>query len=328
MAKKPVKVETLTHAGAARRNIPTAEYQSVAERIEEQNPTEPAHYQRARPLAEGETRERDQDLDPQIIWRGARLRVSKEQARRLLETGEVEIGDAQLVWRGKDRQDWSDLVVPTPPIYIQEKVHPKAIIDDLERRKKEPADQADMFADFNGLDDPEARTEFYQHDQHWSNRFVLGDSLGVMASLAERESLRGKVQCIYFDPPYGIKFNSNWQVSTLSRDVKDGKQQDVSREPEQIKAFRDTWKDGIHSYLTYLRDRLTVARESCWRRAARSSFKLATRTCTACGSDRRGVRGREPCQPDCISDNYRPREFHFGICVELLALVCTTDRQP
>jgi adenine-specific DNA-methyltransferase len=245
MAKKPVKVETLTHAGAARRNIPTAEYQSVAERIEEQNPTEPAHYQRARPLAEGETRERDQDLDPQIIWRGARLRVSKEQARRLLETGEVEIGDAQLVWRGKDRQDWSDLVVPTPPIYIQEKVHPKAIIDDLERRKKEPADQADMFADFNGLDDPEARTEFYQHDQHWSNRFVLGDSLGVMASLAERESLRGKVQCIYFDPPYGIKFNSNWQVSTLSRDVKDGKQQDVSREPEQIKAFRDTWKDGI-----------------------------------------------------------------------------------
>ena len=118
-----------------------------------------------------------------------------------------------------------------------------------------------MFADFNGLDDPEARTEFYQHDQHWSNRFVLGDSLAVMASLAEREGLRGKVQCIYFDPPYGIKFNSNWQVSTLSRDVKDGKQQDVSREPEQIKAFRDTWKDGIHSYLTYLRDRLTVARE-------------------------------------------------------------------
>ena len=261
MAKKPVKVETLRHDIAARRNIPTAEYQSVAERIEEQNPTEPEHYNRARPLAEGETRERDHDLDPQIIWQGARVRVSKEQARRLLETGEIEIGDAQLVWRGKDRQDWSDLVVPTPPIYIQEKVHPKAIIDDLERRKKEPVDQADMFADFNGLDDPEARTEFYQHDQHWSNRFILGDSLAVMASLAEREGLKGKVQCIYFDPPYGIRFNSNWQVSTLSRDVKDGKQQDVSREPEQIKAFRDTWKDGIHSYLTYLRDRLTVARE-------------------------------------------------------------------
>jgi adenine-specific DNA-methyltransferase len=261
MAKKPVKVETLTHDKAARRNIPTAEYQSVAERIEEQNPSEPAHYQRARPLAEGEARERDEDLDPQIIWQGARIRVSKEQARRLLETGEIEIGDAQLVWRGKDRQDWSDLVVPTPPIYIQEKVHPKAIIDDLGRRRKEPADAPDLFADFNGLDDPEARTEFYQHEQHWSNRFILGDSLAVMARLAEREGLRGKVQCIYFDPPYGIKFNSNWQVSTLSRDVKDGKQQDVSREPQQIKAFRDTWKDGIHSYLTYLRDRLTVARE-------------------------------------------------------------------
>ena len=81
-----------------------------------------------------------------------------------------------------------------------------------------------------------------------------------MASLAERESLKGKVQCIYFDPPYGIKFNSNWQVSTQSRDVKDGKQVDISREPEQVKAFRDTWKDGVHSYLTYLRDRLTAMR--------------------------------------------------------------------
>jgi adenine-specific DNA-methyltransferase len=255
------KVETLTHDQAARRNIPTAEYQSVAERIEEQNPTEPANYKRARPVARSETRERDEDLDPQIIWRGARIRVSKEQARRLLEKGEVEIGDAQLVWRGKDRQDWSDLVVPTPPLYIQEKIHPKAIIDDLKRCKKETTDAPDLFADFNGLDDPEARTEFYQHDQHWSNRFILGDSLAVMASLAEREGLRGKVQCIYFDPPYGVRFNSNWQVSTLSRDVKDGKQQDVSREPEQIKAFRDTWKDGIHSYLTYLRDRLAVTRE-------------------------------------------------------------------
>ncbi|MGH6876667.1 MAG: site-specific DNA-methyltransferase, partial [Rhizomicrobium sp.] len=118
----------------------------------------------------------------------------------------------------------------------------------------------DLFADFNGIT-PEQRAEFYQHDQNWSNRMILGDSLQVMASLAERESLKGKVQCIYFDPPYGIQFNSNWQVSTQSRDVKDGKQTDISREPEQVKAFRDTWKDGIHSYLTYLRDRLTVMRD-------------------------------------------------------------------
>jgi adenine-specific DNA-methyltransferase len=261
MTKKPVNVETLKHDKAARRNIPTAEYQSVAERIEEQNPAEPTRYNRSTPLAEGATREREEDLDPQIIWRGARIRVSKEQVRQLLEKGEVEIGDAQLVWRGKDRQDWFDLVVPTPPLYIQEKIHPKAIIDDLKRRKKEMTDAPDLFADFNGLDDPDARTEFYQHDQNWSNRFILGDSLAVMASLAEREALRGKVQSIYLDPPYGIEFKSNWQVSTLSRDVKDGKQQDISREPEQIKAFRDTWKDSIHSYLTYLRDRLTVARE-------------------------------------------------------------------
>ena len=90
---------------------------------------------------------------------------------------------------------------------------------------------------------------------------ILGDSLQVMASLAEREGLRGKVQCIYFDPPYGIKFNSNFQWSTTSRDVKDGKADHITREPEQVKAFRDTWRDGIHCYLTYLRDRLTVARD-------------------------------------------------------------------
>src|SRR5215472_9930146 len=90
---------------------------------------------------------------------------------------------------------------------------------------------------------------------------ILGDSLQVMASLAEREGLRGKVQCIYFDPPYGIKFNSNFQWSTTSRDVKDGNAGHITREPEQVKAFRDTWRDGIHSYLTYLRDRLTVARD-------------------------------------------------------------------
>ena len=228
-------------------------------------PFKPARYQRATPLAKGETRERNADLDPQIVWRGMRITLSQAQRKQLQETGEVELGDAQLVWRGKDTQDWSDLVVNPPPIYIQEKVQPKAIIEGIRKESRARAeaktDAPDLFADFNGLDDPEARLEFYQHDQHWSNRMILGDSLQVMASLAEREGLRGKVQCIYFDPPYGIKFNSNWQVSTQSRDVKDGKREDVSREPEQVKAFRDTWKDGIHSYLTYLRDRLTVARE-------------------------------------------------------------------
>ena len=174
--------------------------------------------------------------------------------------------DPQLVWRGKDQQDWSDLVVPTPPLYIQEKVHPKALIDDLLRRSKERAAQSDglfgdLFQDFDGLPKDADKTEFYQHDANWANRMILGDSLQVMASLAEREGLRGKVQCIYFDPPYGIKFNSNFQWSTTSRDVKDGNSDHITREPEQVKAFRDTWRDGIHSYMTYLRDRLTVARD-------------------------------------------------------------------
>ena len=261
-ARSPTKsVETLTHDEAARKNIPTAELQSFAEAEEAITGFAPESYPRARPLLKGETRPRDPDLDPQIVWNGARIRLTREQVRALVETGETAIGDAQLVWRGKDQQDWSDLIVQAPPLYIQEKIHPKAIIDDLRRAAGRADDEApDLFSDFNGLD-PEARTEFYAHDQHWSNRMILGDSLQVMASLAQREAMKGQVQCIYFDPPYGIKFNSNWQVSTQSRDVKDGKQTDISREPEQVKAFRDTWKDGIHSYLTYLRDRLTVARE-------------------------------------------------------------------
>lgn len=262
--KGPKQVETLVHDEATRRNIPTAELSSLAERIEEQNPFEPVAYERASRLKEGETRERDEDLDPQITWKGTSLRLTKEQIETLKSGDKVELGDAQLVWRGKDQQDWSDLIVQAPPLYIQEKVHPKAIIEDLKRQTKERQDEQegtfDLFGDFNGLD-PEAKTEFYQHDQHWQNRMILGDSLQVMASLAERENLRGKVQCIYFDPPYGIKFNSNWQVSTQSRDVKDGKLEQITREPEQVKAFRDTWKDGIHSYLTYLRDRLTAARD-------------------------------------------------------------------
>ena len=219
--KKPVAVEATTHRSAKRLNIPSAQHDSIVPDAD-RNPR-PVCYQRNR------------DLDP------------------------------QLVWRGKDEQDWSDLVVPAPPLYIQEKIQPKALVDDLlretkARRDEENPPQPSLFADFNGLPGGAERTEFYQHEANWSNRMILGDSLRVMASLAEREGLRGKVQCIYFDPPYGIKFNSNFQWSTTSRDVKDGKQEHISREPEQVKAFRDTWRDGIHSYLTYLRDRLTVAR--------------------------------------------------------------------
>jgi adenine-specific DNA-methyltransferase len=218
-------VETITHTEDKRKNIPTIEYRSMV-REDQQSPV-PVRYPR------------NPDLDP------------------------------QLVWRGKDEQDWSDLVVHAPPLYIQEKVHPKVLIDDLVRQteksrwesKGSKLVQLDLFSDFNGVPEGDAKTEFYQHDQHWSNRMILGDSLQVMASLAEREGLRGKVQCIYLDPPYGIKFDSNFQWSTTTYKVTDGKRDQITREPEQVKAFRDTWRDGIHSFLTYLRDRLTVARD-------------------------------------------------------------------
>jgi len=167
MAKKPLEIETLRHTDATRINIPTAEYEGVMS-ADNLSPVQVA-YQR-----------RNRDLDP------------------------------QLVWRGKDEQDWSDLVVAAPPLYIQEKVHPKVLIEELrretsERRKEDTGAMPDLFGDFNRLKDQKAETEFYQHEQHWSNRMISGDSLAVMASLAEREGQRGKVQCIYFDPPYGIK---------------------------------------------------------------------------------------------------------------------------
>ena len=194
--KVPKTVATLRHDDASRKNIPTAEFQSVMRR-DEQSPIQVAYERRNR------------DLDP------------------------------QLVWRGKDEQDWSDLVVQAPTLYIQEKVHPKVLVDDLMRRTKQGTaaePQFDLFADFNGLSDLGAETEFYQHDANWTNRMILGDSLQVMASLAEREGLRGKVQCIYLDPPYGIKYGSNCQPFVNKRDVKDGKDEDLTQEPEMIRA--------------------------------------------------------------------------------------------
>ena len=220
--RKPKEVDIHRHQDR-RRNVPPAEHQAVMDE-DDRNPIEVAYERRNR------------DLDP------------------------------QLVWRGKDENGWADLVAQAPPLFIQEYVHPKVLIDDLARRTKEKerrgvAYMPDLFADFNGAPEGADKAEFYSHDVNWTNRMILGDSLQVMASLADREGLRGKVQCIYVDPPYGIKFNSNFQWSTTSRDVRDGKASHITREPEQVKAFRDTWRDGIHSYLTYLRDRLTVARD-------------------------------------------------------------------
>ena len=169
--------------------------------------------------------------------------------------------DPQLVWKGKDEQDQKPLEIPAVPIYIQEKIHPHVLIEDLRKTSSESKpNQLNLFADFNGIEF-EKDIDFYKYEKNWSNRMILGDSLLVMNSLAEKEGLKGKVQMIYFDPPYGIRFGSNWQVSTKKRDVKDGKAEDLTRQPEQIRAFRDTWELGIHSYLSYLRDRLVIARE-------------------------------------------------------------------
>ena len=171
--------------------------------------------------------------------------------------------DPQLVWKGKDEQDKQDLAVPVVPIYIQEKIHPQALVENLRDTAKpgESEPELSLFSDFNGIEDFDHKVDFYHHEGHWSNRMILGDSLLVMASLAQKEGLKGKVQCIYFDPPYGIKFGSNWQVSTRKREVNDGKVADATRQPEQIRAFRDTWTLGIHSFLAYLRDRLILSRE-------------------------------------------------------------------
>ena len=220
--RKPAKqVETLTHKEAKRKNIPTVEYEPTLH---------------------------DADKSP--------ISVSYERRNKDL--------DPQLVWRGKDEQDWSDLVVQAPPLYIQEKIHPKAIIDDLKRQAESRRDESpvelDLFADFNGLGDAE-KTEFYQHEAELAKSHDPGRQPAGNGKLGGAGRTARPSAVYIYRSSYGIKFNSNWQVSTRSRDVKDSKLEHVTREPEQVKAFRDTWRHGIHSYLTYLRNRLTVARD-------------------------------------------------------------------
>ncbi|MEQ6897827.1 DNA methyltransferase [Microbacterium sp. KR10-403] len=226
----PKPIDSIRHVESTRRNIPTAEgSEDFFDESAEQR--EPIDYVRYAGFS-AERAARNEDLDPQVVW------------------------------HGKDQHDRQNLVVDAPPIYIQEKIDPRVLVENLRETAKagEPEPEALFYDEFDGLDGLDA-VDYYHHDAKWSNRMILGDSLQVMASLSERESLRGRVQMIYIDPPYGIKFGSNWQVRTSKRDVKDGKVTDAAREAEQIKAFRDTWADGIHTYLSYLRDRLVVARE-------------------------------------------------------------------
>src|SRR3989344_968625 len=200
--------------------------------------------------------------------RSKRPRIPTQEESRNLSAREKQGGkkkyaydpslDPQLVWSGKEEAG-AEFSISTVPIYVQENIAPEGIIARLKAGSSDDQ-QMMLFGETAQMQAAHA-VDFYKHEDNWRNRMILGDSLIVMNSLLEKEGMRGKVQTIYIDPPYGIKFGSNWQVSTRKRDVKDNKLDDMIRQPEQIKAFRDTWELGIHSYLSYLRDRLITARE-------------------------------------------------------------------
>jgi len=185
----------------------------------------------------------DPALDPQIIWSGKAI-------------------DSDLLDSLRERsvEERKELLVNNVPLYIQEKISSEAIINRLKGDRDQRGTMDTLFGESADQTFSEM-VDFYKHDDNWANRMILGDSLEAMNSLLEKEQMRGSIQTVYIDPPYGIKFGSNWQVSTRKREVKDGKDQDYTRQPEQVKAFRDTWELGIHSYLSYLRDRLIITRE-------------------------------------------------------------------
>lgn len=167
--------------------------------------------------------------------------------------------DPQLVWAGK--AEHTNFEVPTVSLHVHERIDPRSIMEAVRKQNQSQGVQLSLFEIAEENPPIRQAIEFYKHQHNWSNRLVAGDSLLVMNSLLEKEGMAGQVQMIYFDPPYGIKYGSNFQPFVNKRDVKDGKDEDLTQEPEMIKAFRDTWELGIHSYLTYLRDRLLLARE-------------------------------------------------------------------
>ncbi len=165
--------------------------------------------------------------------------------------------DPQLVWAGK--VEHTSFEVPTVSLHVHERIEPRTIIEAVRKRNGNGGVGQLLLFEIERQEPLRQAVEFYQHRHGWSNRLIAGDSLLVMNSLLEKEGMAGKVQMIYMDPPYGIRYGSNFQPFVNKRDVKDGRDEDLTAEPEQIRAFRDTWELGIHSYLTYLRDRLPVA---------------------------------------------------------------------
>ena len=210
----------------------------------------------------------DSHLDPELNFDPKRARFeeiiqqglsgSHEEAKFALKSLQ-KIQKPYLNWMGKAER--TSFEVPTVPLHIHEKIDPRSIIETVRNRNAVDYGQLSLFHGELERRPLEKEIEFYRHEKLWSNRLIAGDSLLVMNSLLEKENMAGKVQCFYFDPPYGIKYGSNFQPFTNKRDVKDKKDEDLSAEPEVIKAFRDTWELGVHSYLSYLRDRLWLAKD-------------------------------------------------------------------
>ena len=239
----------------------------------------------------------DPHIDPALMFDSARSMVEQVIDAALASGDPAVMREAleelrrmqapYLAWTGKAER--TAFEVDTVSLHVHERVDPATILAHARKRLKgeragEVWRQADLFAaPFENLPLRQA-LDFYKHEKGWSNRLIAGDSLLVMNSLLQKEAMAGKVQMIYIDPPYGIKYGSNFQPFTDKRDVKDGADDDLTQEPEMIKAFRDTWELGIHSYLTYLRDRLLLAQGAAARERVRVRADLAMRTCISSGT--------------------------------------------
>ena len=234
---------------ATRKNIPPAGLESHG-MVREEPPVQYHHNPHLPPVLRSSPDAAATDRLPELVA-AARQRPLSEEEATLLEDA-LRRHEPWLEWSGKRERPWFE--VDPVALHMHERVSTQAILRVLARQDV----HRDLFADPQ-LDYAKA-VQFYRHDVDWTNRMILGDSLQVMASLARREDLAGKVQMIYIDPPYGISFKSNFQPQLGQRDVKD-RGQDLTREPEMVKAYRDTWTLGVHSYLAYLRDRLAMAGE-------------------------------------------------------------------
>ncbi len=237
------------HQGSTRKNNPPAKIASEG-KIPKVEPVPYAYSPHLPPVLRFDP-DGDADKLPRLLEKARTAPLSEDEVRLLSQA--LRTQEPWLEWSGKAEEHRRRFFEVDPvALHIHERVSTQAILDCARR-----TDVArDLFADPE-LEYREA-VKFYQHDVDWANRLILGDSLEVMSSLATRENLAGKVQMIYMDPPYGIKFASNFQPLVGERDVKD-KEQDLTREPEMVKAYRDTWHLGVHSYLSYLRDRLISA---------------------------------------------------------------------